>query len=95
MNSIFIPGIGTALLILFSLLYFVVVTILSIIFIERVWTGHSKWLILPIVISSAVVFGLQPSLVLHLPATMAGLPCLGFFVVTGFGILAGMAASSL
>lgn len=95
MNSIFIPGIGTALLILFGLLYFVVVTVLTIIFIERIWTGQSKWLILPVVVFSAVLFGFQPSLLLRLPETMAGIRCLEFFVVTGFGILAGMAASSL
>ncbi|MEN6330546.1 MAG: hypothetical protein ABFD57_01020 [Smithella sp.] len=95
MNSIFIPDIGIALLILFSLLYFVVVMVLTIIFIEQIWTGQSKWIILPVVVFSAVLFGFKPSLLLRLPETIAGLPFLGFFVVTGFGILAGMAASSL
>ena len=95
MKSIFSPGIGTALLILFSLLYFVVVTVLTIIFIERLWTGQSKWLILPMVVFSAVIFGFHPSLLLRIPEAMSGFPCSGLFVVTGLGILAGMAASSL
>ena len=95
MNSIFLPGFGTALLILFGLLYFVVVTVGSIIFIERVWTGQSKWLILPVIISAAVVFGYHPSLFLRILEAMFQLPCLGLFVITGFGILAGMTASSL
>ncbi|MEQ8152727.1 MAG: hypothetical protein ABRQ30_04140 [Smithellaceae bacterium] len=95
MNSIFLPGIETAFLILFGLLYFVVVMVLSIIFIERVWTGPSKWVILPVVVFSAVIFGFQPSLLLRIFETMSGLPCLGFLGVTGLGMLAGMAASSL
>jgi len=95
MNSIFLPGIGTALLILFGLLYFVVVMVLSIIFIERVWTGQSKWLILPVVICSAVIFGFHPSLLLRILEAMIGFSISGLFAVTGLGILAGMAASSL
>lgn len=95
MNSIFLPGIGTAFLILFGLLYFVVVMVLSIIFIERVWTGPSKWLILPVVVFTAVIFVFHPSLLLRFFETMSGLPILGFLGVTGLGMLAGMAASSL
>ncbi|MEN6375622.1 MAG: hypothetical protein ABFD75_12715 [Smithella sp.] len=95
MNSILLPGIGTAFLILFGLLYFVVVMVSSIIFIERVWTGQSKWIILPVVILSAVIFGFHPSIFLRIFETTSGLPCSGLFAVTGLGILAGMAASTL
>lgn len=95
MNSIFLPGIGTAFLILFGLLYFVVVMVLSIIFIERVWTGPSKWLILPVVVFTAIIFVFHPSLLLRFFETMSGLPILGFLGITGLGMLAGMAASSL
>jgi hypothetical protein len=96
MNGVSSPGIGTALLILFNLLYFVSVVLLMSISIERVWIGRSRWVILPIIASSIVIFAFRPGLFIRMLTTVTGpFSLLGMFAITGFGILAGMVISSL
>jgi hypothetical protein len=96
MNAISSPGIGAAFLILFNLLYFVLIMILSSLFIERIWIGRSQWVILPFIAFSFALFFLHPRMFLHIIEAVAGpFSIQGILVVTGFGILAGMVMSSL
>ena len=96
MNTISSPGIGTALLILFNLQYFVFVTLLISLFIERIWIGRSRWIILPLAVFSIVIFALHPGLLLSLLEAVTGSFSLGrMLAITGFGILSGMVMSSL
>ena len=96
MNAISSPRIGTALLILFNLLYLVLVMLLTSLFIERVWIGRSRWFILPLVVFSAVVFTVYPGLLLRILEAVTGAFSLrGMSAITGFGILAGMVMSTL
>ncbi|MGO9138030.1 MAG: hypothetical protein ACLP9S_10475 [Syntrophales bacterium] len=96
MNAVSSPGIGAALLILFNLLYFVVVMLLMSIFIERIWIGRSRWIILPLIAFSLLIFAFRPSLFLKILETVTGsFSTRRMFTVTGFGILAGMLMSSL
>lgn len=96
MNTVSSPGISTALLILFNLLYFVLIMLLTSFFIERVWSGRSRWIILPLVVFSIVIFALHPGLFLRMLETVTGLFSLrGMLVITGFGSLAGMVMSNL
>ena len=96
MNTVSSPGIGTALLILFNLLYFVAVMLLMSLFIERIWIGRSRWIILPVIAFSLVIFALHPGLFIRILETVTGPFSLrGMFAITGFGILAGMVMSSL
>jgi len=96
MNAVSSPGIGTAFLILFNLIYLVMIMMLISLFIDRIWIGRSRWIILPVVAFSLATFGLHPGLFLHLIEAVTGSFSLrGMLVITGFGILAGMATSSL
>ena len=96
MNAASSPGIGTAFLIMFNLLYFVMIVLLITLLIERIWVGWSRWIILPVVTISIAVFGFNPGLLLNIIEAVTGPFSLqGVLVITGFGILAGMAASSL
>jgi hypothetical protein len=96
MNTVSSPGIGTALLILFNLLYFVSIMLLISLFIERIWIGRSRWIILPLVVISFMIFAIHPNLFLHILEAVTGSFSLrGMLSITGFGILAGMVMSSL
>ncbi|MGA2330948.1 MAG: hypothetical protein ABSG75_04240 [Syntrophales bacterium] len=96
MNEVSSPGIGAALLILFNLLYFVAVVLLMSIFIERIWIGRSRWIILPVIAFSLVIFASHPGLFIGILTTVTGpFSLLGMFAITGFGILVGMVMSSL
>ncbi|MGZ3596262.1 MAG: hypothetical protein ACXVAD_11885 [Syntrophales bacterium] len=96
MNTASSPGIGAALLILFNLLYFVAVMLLMSIFIERIWIGRSRWIILPLIAFSLMIFAFHPSLFPRILETVTGsFSIRGMFAITGFGILAGMLMSSL
>jgi len=96
MNAVSSPGIGAALLILFNLLYFVLITLLVSLFIERIWIGRSRWIILPVISLSFAIFAFHPALFLRILETVTGPFSLrGILAITGFGILAGMAMSSL
>jgi uncharacterized membrane protein YqhA len=96
MNAVSSPGIGTALLILFNLLYFVTVMLLMSIFIERIWIGRSRWIILPVIAFLFIVFALYPRLFLRILQTVTGsFSIVRLFAITVFGILAGMVMSSL
>jgi hypothetical protein len=90
------PGIGSAFLILFNLLYFVGVMLASSLYIENIWIGRSRWIVLPILVISVVVFYFYPGLFLQILEGVVGpFSVNGILSVTGFGILAGMAMSSL
>ncbi len=93
MNAISSPGIGDLFLILFNLLYFVLIMTLTSLFIERIWIGRTRWLILPLITLSFGLFFLKPSLILD--AVAGPFSIRGMLVVTGCGILAGTAMSSL
>ena len=96
MNDVSSPGIGTALLILFNLLYFVSIMLLISLFIERIWIGRSRWIILPVVTFSFAIFVIRPGLFLNiLEAVTGSFSMRGMLLITGFGILAGMVMSSL
>lgn len=96
MNTIAPQGIGTAFLILFNLLYFVLIMNLVSLFIERIWTGRSQWVILPLIAASLIVFYFHPRLFLRMIEAVTGpLSFSGMLIITGFGILAGMITSSL
>ena len=96
MNTVSSPGISTALLILFNLLYFVLIMLLTSLFIERVWIGRSRWIILPLVGFSLVIFALHPGLFLRMLEVVTGsFSFRGLLTITGFGSLAGMVMSSL
>ncbi|WP_093883083.1 hypothetical protein [Syntrophus gentianae] len=83
-------------MILFNLLYFVLIMTLTSLFIERIWIGRTRWLILPLITLSFGLFFLKPSLFLYILGAVAGpFSIQGMLVVTGCGILAGMAMSSL
>ena len=90
------PGIGIALLILFNLLYCVAITLLISLYIERIWIGRSRWIILPLVVFSIVIFAVHPGLFLSVLKAVTGSFSLGrMLAITGFGILSGMVMSSL
>jgi hypothetical protein len=96
MNAVSSPGIGAALLILFNLLYFVAVMLLMSIFVERIWIGRSRWIILPLIACSLAIFAFHPILFMRILETVTGsFSIWGMFAITGFGILAGMLMSSL
>ncbi len=96
MNTVSAPGIGTALLILFNLLFFVLIMLLMSIFIERIWLGRSRWIILPVIGFSFVIFAFHPGLFLCILESVTGpFSFRGVLTITGFGVLAGMAMSSL
>lgn len=96
MNVVSSPGIGAALSIHFNLFYFVAVMLLMSIFIERIWIGRSRCIILPLIAFSLVIFAFHPTLFLRILETVtASFLIRGMFVITGFGILAGMLMSSL
>ena len=96
MNTVSSPGISTALLILFNLLYFVLIMLLTSLFIERVWIGRSRWIILPLVAFSIMIFALHPGLFLRMLEVVTGsFSFRGMLAITGFGSLAGMVMSSL
>ncbi|ABC77678.1 hypothetical protein [Syntrophus aciditrophicus] len=96
MNAIASTGIGTAFLILFNLLYFVLIMNLVSLFIERIWIGRSQWIILPVIAVSLVVFYVYPTLFRHIIEAVTGpFSISGLLIVTGLGMLAGMLASSL
>lgn len=96
MDTISSPGISAALLILFNLLYFVFIMLLMSLFIERIWIGRSRWIILPLVVFSIAIFALHPGLFLRILEAVTGSFSLGRILsITGFGILAGMVMSSL
>jgi len=96
MSSLFSPGGSAALSILCSLLYFVLIMVLTILFIERIWVGRSQWTIVPLVLFSFVLFGFHPALFLDILEAVTGFFSFrGMVVISGFGILAGMATSSL
>lgn len=96
MNTVSSPGISAALLILFNLLYFVLIMLLVSLFIERIWIGRSKWIILPLITVSITIFILHPGLFLRILEAVTGSFSLqGILAITGFGILSGMVMSSL
>ncbi|MEN6317853.1 MAG: hypothetical protein ABFD82_03710 [Syntrophaceae bacterium] len=96
MNTIASPGLSTALLILFNLLYFILIMLLVSLFIERIWIGRSRWIILPLVFISFSIFIFRPNLFLRILEAVTGTFSLtGMLSITGFGILAGMVMSSL
>ena len=96
MNAVSSPGISVALLILFNLLYFVLIMLLMSLFIERIWIGRSRWIILPLVTLSLIIFAIHPGLFLRILEAVTGSFSLrGMLEITGFGILAGMVMSSL
>ena len=96
MNTLSSTGIGTALLILFNLLYFVMIMLLMSLFIERIWIGRSRWLILPLIVFSFTIFALHPGLFFRILEAVTGSFSLGgVLMITGFGILSGMVMSSL
>jgi hypothetical protein len=96
MNTVSSPGIGAALLILFNLLYLVLITLLVSLFIEKIWIGRTRWLILPVISLSIVIFAFHPGLFLRILETVTGPFSIGgILAITGFGILAGMTMSSL
>lgn len=91
-----VPGIMDAVQILFHLLYFVFVLSATSLFLEKVWIGRTRWIILPVIALSLVLFSIHPGLVPGIltaiigPSTISNLA-----VITGSGILAGMVATSL
>ena len=86
----------TALLILFNLLYFVLIMLLMSIFIERIWIGRSRWIILPLVAVSLMIFAIHPGLFLRILEAVTGSFSLrGMLDITGLAVLAGMVMSSL
>jgi hypothetical protein len=96
MNAVSSPGISAALLILFNLLYFVIIMLVMSLFIERIWIGRSRWIILPVIALSFVIFAFYPGLFLRILETVTGPFSIGgILAITGSGILAGMAMSSL
>lgn len=96
MNVVSSPGIGTALLILFNMLYFVLVMLLMSLFIENIWIGKSRWIILPLIVFSCTILALHPGLFLRILEAVTGSFSLhGMLAITGFGILSGMVMSSL
>ena len=96
MDNLFSSGINTALSILISLFYFVLVMLMTIIFLERVWTGPSQWAIVPVVLCSLALLGFHPSIFLIIIDAVTGFFSFqGVSVMTGVGILAGMASCSL
>jgi hypothetical protein len=96
MNAVSSPGISVAFLILFNLIYFVLIMLLISLFIEKIWIGRSRWIILPLVTLSLIIFAIHPSLFLRILEAVTGSFSLrGMLAVTGFGILTGMVMSSL
>lgn len=96
MNTLASPGISAAFLILFNLLYFVLIMMVVSLFIETIWIGPSQWLLLPVIALSFLVFLCKPGLLLRIVEAVTGSFSLqGMLVITGCGILAGMAGSSL
>jgi hypothetical protein len=90
------PGIATALLILFHLMYFVTITLLSSLFIEKLWVGRSRWIIQPLAALSVTALAIYPGFILHIiKGLTASFSVSGILSITGFGILAGAVMSSL
>lgn len=90
------PGIGTAFLILFHLLYFVGITLASSLFIENIWIGRSRWIVLPLLAITLVIFYFTPGLLLRLLEVVIGpFSVSGILSITAFEIIAGLAMSSL
>ncbi len=85
-----------ALQILFHLLYFVFILSVTSLFLERIWIGRTRWLILPVIALSLVFFSVYPGLILGVLHAMIGpTTARNFAIITGSGILAGMAGTSL
>lgn len=96
METAYTPGIGDALIILFNLLYFVGVMLASSLFIEHIWISRSKWVILPVIAMSILLFFCYPGLLEHILKGVVGPFTLkGILTVTGVGILSGMVMSGL
>ena len=96
MNTLSSSGIGTALSILFNLLYFVSIALLVSLLIERIWIGKSRWILLPLVLLSVAIWFLYPGLLLQTLREVTGsFSVRGLLSITGLGILAGTILSSL
>jgi hypothetical protein len=96
MSSVPSPTIGSALLILFNLLYFVMMMLVASLIIERVWIGRSRWITLPLVATSFLIFSLHPGLFLRILESVTDpFSFSGLVAISGFGILSGLVMSSL
>ncbi len=96
MNAVSSPSIFDALQILFHLLYFIFVLSATSLVLEKVWIGPTRWTILPVIALSLTLFCIYPGLILRiLNAVVGPFSPRSLLVMTGSGMLAGMAGTSL